>query len=138
MALVFKTSEEINTELGRTGSIENIGTLEELMPKGTKIKFGKNNFMNDKKRVVVVATDKAGKIAFVSCSQPISDLVRKLHVAGKTKAELLGWLITLEVMENENGMFISKPMGEAGESIEIGKLKKVTSEEFVPSDLVAW
>jgi len=138
MALEFKTSEQLNEELGRTGSIENLGTLESLMPKGTKIKFGKNNFANDKKRVVVVATDKAGKIAIVSCSEPVSNVARKLVAAGKTKPEVLGWLITLDVVENENGMFISKPLGEAGESIEIGKLKKVTSEEFIPADLVAW
>lgn len=139
MALIFRTSEEINAELGRDNSnMENLGTLEKLLPKGTGLKFGKNNFMNDKKRVVVVATAKDGKLAFVSCSEQISGLVRNLSKEGKTKAEILGWLITLEVMENENGMFISRPMGEAGESIEIGKLKKVSTEDFVPENLIAW
>lgn len=138
MALKFRTSEEINAELGRDSNIESLGTLEGLLPKGTKLKFGKNNFTNDKKRVVVVATAKDGKLAFISCSEQISNLVRKIAVSGKTKAEILGWLITLDVMENENGMFISRPMGEAGESIEISKLTKAKTEDFVPEDLIAF
>jgi hypothetical protein len=135
--LIFKSSEELNAELGRSGDVENIGTLESLMPKGTRVKFGKNNFNSDK-LVVVCAISKDGKLAFISCSKPISRLVRELFKAGKTKTEILGWLITLDVVENEKGMFISKPMGEAGESIEIGKLTKVATEDFVPEELIAF
>ncbi len=138
MALQFRTSEEINKELGREGSVEDLGTLKKLLPKGSKVKFGKNNFNNDKMRVVVVVTDKNGKLAFISCSKPISLIVRKLAAQGKEKKDILGWLITLHVMENEQGMFISKPMGEAGEDFEIDKLEEQSTEEFVPADLIVW
>lgn len=143
MALIFRTSEEINKELGRSNEFENLGTLEKLLPKGTKIKFGKRNFSSPAIKangkpvnVVVVATSKDNKLAFINCSEPISASVRKLAAAGKTKAELLGWLTSLEVIENEKGMFISRPMGEAGESLEIGKLPKITTEDL--SELLAW
>lgn len=139
MALKFKTSEEINVELGREGGdVENLGAFKDLLPKGTKVKFGKKNLMNKTKRLTVVCTSKEGKLAFIPTSESVNNIARRVLADGKSKTEVLGWLAGLDVVENSVGMFISLPMGEASEGIEIGKLATVDSADFIPEELVAF
>ena len=139
MALVFKTSEEINVELGRNGGdVENLGTFAALLPKGTKIKFSPKNLLKKDKLVTVVLTSKDGKLAFMPCSSSVNGIVRELLGKGTDKKQILKWLSTLEVIENAVGMFISRPMGEANDGITIDDLKKVEIEAFNPEELIAF
>lgn len=140
MALVFKTSEELNVELGRTnGDVENLGLVSAYFPKGSRVKFGKSNLAKKDKLVTLVITMDVGgvpKFAFLPCSASINSVVREGLSKGMEKKKMLRWLISLEVVKNAKGEFISRAMGDAEEGIKIEDLKKVA--EFVPEELIAW
>ncbi len=118
-----------------TAEITQLGTFKSNVPKGSTVQFLKNNFLNPEKRVVVFI--KKGELtAVVSCTTALSATVRALRKAGKSHAELLGYVVNQEMIENEQGKFISAPAN-ASEAISIDKVVAPVEEEFSPEAL-AW
>lgn len=121
-------------------TLSDLGTLKSIIGNDGTINLSKKNFLNEAKRVVVIAKHKNGESAIIACSTEVSKHARKLHKGSKTKAEILGWLIGLNVLENEEGQyFVSMPSGEAGEGLSVKSLKVVeTSAILDPEELVAF
>jgi hypothetical protein len=122
----------------QTSTLEDLGTLQAVVGKGGTAKLNGKNFRSNK-RVVVIAKNKAGDSAIISCSAQVSDLARQMHKSGKTKEELIAWFSGLSVLENEEGVpFISMPADGAGTEVSLDKVKAVETKDFIPAELVAF
>jgi hypothetical protein len=121
-------------------SLEDLGTLKSIIGKGGTVKLSKKNFFNPEKRVVTIVTNKAGESAVISCSTGVSKHARQLQKDGKKQNEILGWLVGLNVLANEEGQyFVSMPGGEAGEGTSVDSLKVVETSAIINTEeLIAW
>lgn len=118
---------------GGESTLTSLGTVVETTGVDGSISFIRKNFNNTEKRVALLLKNKKGESAIISCSAPLSKEIR----AGKiTISEIFG----LDIIETEEGsMFVSMPATGAIQTFEANKYKAkpiVTSEEFVPSDLI--
>lgn len=121
-------------------TLNDLGTLKSLIGKKGTVKLSKKNFLNTAKRVVVIGKKASGESAVVACSGEVSKHARKMREEGKKQAEILGWLIGLQILENDKGQyFISMPAGEAGEGLNVDTLKVVATDEVInPEEVMAW
>lgn len=121
-------------------TLEDLGTLKTIIGKKGTVKLSRKNFFNNEKRVVVIAKRADGESAVIACSAEVSKHARKLQTEGKKQAEILAWLIGLNVLQNEKEQyFISMPAGEAGEGLSVDTLKVVDTAEIINIDeLVAF
>lgn len=121
-------------------TLEDLGTLKTIIGKKGTVKLSRKNFFNNEKRVVVIAKRADGESAVIACSAEVSKHARKLQSEGKKQAEILAWLIGLNVLQNEKEQyFISMPAGEAGEGLSVDTLKVVDTAEIINIDeLVAF
>ena len=118
---------------GGESTLTSLGTVVETTGVDGSISFIRKNFNNTEKRVALLLKNKKGESAVISCSAPLSKEIR----AGKiTISEIFG----LEIIETEEGsMFVSMPATGAIQTFEAKRYKAkpiVSSEEFVPSDLI--
>lgn len=114
-----------------------IGTLLAVCKneKIKSIKFTKPNLASEK-RVTLILTDSSEESHTLSCSTPLSIIVRKALKDGSSKQKVLGALSKLAVMQDnkdEEKYFLMQPAGAGEESflVEDIKAEKVTYEELV-------
>lgn len=98
------------------------------------IKFTKPNLASEK-RVTLILTDSSEESHTLSCSSPLSAIVRKA-LKTQSKQKVLGALSKLVVMQDnddEEKYFLMQPAGAGEESflVEDIKAEKVTYEELV-------
>jgi len=115
--ITFEKYESSGTEL------TELGTLASQVAGGT-VDFLKKNFNSDK-RVVVLAKNKAGESAIISCSTQLSSQLRKAKAEGESKEALLATVLSLPIYENEVGPFIGLEGGEGSVGVSVAKLAKV-------------
>jgi hypothetical protein len=128
-------------EYSGSTTLNDLGTLKSIVGKGGSVKLSMKNFTNENKRVVVIANKANGESAVIACSDGVSKHARSLRKEGKKQAEVLGWLIGLNVLENEKEQyFISMPSGTPGEGISVDKLKVLDTKEVITNteELIAW
>lgn len=122
---------------GTASEVENIGTLSANVGLGGSIDFIKKNFNNADKRVVVLAKNKAGESAVISCSEQLSKDLRKQYSEGADRQQLLAGLLAMPIFENEVGNFIGYEGAAGGEGFAVEALAKVKKAAFTVED-IAW
>ena len=119
-------------------NLSDLGTLKSIVGKGGTVKFSNKNFNNPNKRVVVIGAKKDGTSAVIACSDTVSRHLRTAKGKGATTVQMLGWLVGLSVLENENEQyFISMPAGELAEGLNVDTLKSADIAEFLPEETIA-
>ena len=111
-----------------TSTLEDLGTLAKVIGTGGTLSLLPKN-LRSTKRVVVIAKNKTGESAVISCSSGVSDSIRKAIGAGKSHKQVLGAISKLNVLENEEGVaYICAPAGEGVglEEFTVADLKSVT------------
>ena len=112
--------------------LTNVGTLATLAGV-TEVTFIPANLRSDK-RVVVVAKNKKGESATISCSKAVSETVRTA-LKSHTRTEVLGAISKLPLLENEQGVvFISNEGGE----LEFTTITEVKAATINYEELVAF
>lgn len=108
---------------------ESVGTLASNC-KGYSLKFSKRNLASDK-RVTLLMKDKAGVDFTLSCSAPLSKLVRKALTTQDQKT-VLSSLLNLDIMQDKDDAtryFLCQPQGD-GEMLptfKVDELAKVNA-----------
>lgn len=104
MALQFKNYE--------TSSVEDLGTILDIIGENGEIRFSSDKNLKSSKRVTVILKQEDGKSAAVPCSSAVSETVRQALADGTSKEECLAALIQLNLLEDtvKNRIFIS-PLG---------------------------
>lgn len=104
-------------------TLETQGTVLTLVGKDGTLALIPKNFKDESKRVVVILKKKNGQSAMVSCSQQVSDGLRKGTIE-------LGHILNFEILEGESGVpFISMP---GGALIEVA-VKTIKVKDFTPT-----
>jgi hypothetical protein len=109
--MAIKFNEAVFTATTSEWNYSSEGTLASNC-KGYAIKFTKKNLASDK-RVTLILT-KGNKRFTLSCSAPLSKLVRKA-LATKEQNEVLGSLMQLEIMadnDDSSKYFLCQPQGD--------------------------
>ena len=93
---------------GSWEDVEKLGTFRECLNAKSVLNFGAKNLRDNTKRVVVFISIKGKEgLEQVSCSKELSTMVRKALAGGKEKISVLRGLLNLQVIENDQGKFIS-------------------------------
>ena len=110
------------------GDFEVIAKFGEMVADEWGLGFSKKNLASEK-RVTVLMYDESGQPPLqISCSTGLSAEVRKALADGNSKEEVLGALLLMSVVENQDGIkFLTMS---AGEKTTVKDIKK----EFVPFD----
>ena len=104
MALKFKTYEA-------SSNLEDLGTIEDILGKDGSIRFSSDRNLNSSKRVTLILQKKSGESVAVPCSSAVSNTVRQAIADGTEEDEILAALITLSLLEAEDGRIFISPLG---------------------------
>lgn len=112
-------------------TMEDLGTVAQVVGAKGKLAFITKNLASTK-RVAIVLRNKNGESAVQSCSEPVSNAVRKALQGGKTKKEVLAVIAQLSILEGDTGIsFICAPAGELSlESFSIEELIEETVSSY--------
>jgi hypothetical protein len=131
--MAFKFNQAVYQSTGTDFNYESVGTLASNC-KGYSLKFSKRNLASDK-RVTLLLRDKKGVDFTLSCSAPLSKLVRKAISSGTPHNKVLTSLLKLDIMQDqddESKYFLCQPQGD-GEmlpSYEVDTLAKDKESTF--------
>jgi hypothetical protein len=104
-----------NFEVYQGTTLNDLGTVAQIVGKGGKMRFIAKNLASDK-RVTTVLTKADGTSDIGICSETVSKGVRKALENAVPKNKVLSALSKLHALENEDGrQFISAPAGVNGE-----------------------
>ena len=109
--MAIKFNEAVFSETTSEWNYSSEGTLA-VNCKGYTVKFSKRNLAGDKR--VTLLLSKGNKKFTLSCSAPLSKIVRKA-LTTKTQNEVLGGLMQLEIMVNDEDStkyFLCQPQGD--------------------------
>lgn len=123
MALQFKTYESSST-------LEDLGTIEEILGKDGAIRFSSDRNLNSSKRVTLILQRKNGESVAVPCSSAVSNVVRQAIADGTDEDDILAALVTLSLLESEDGRIFISPKGSGDgtpkkDSFKVSDLKKL-------------
>jgi hypothetical protein len=108
--VAFKLQTAVFTSEAGATTFSEVGTFAKHA-KGMTVKFSKKNLASTKK-VTLLLTDKKGDIFRLSCTSPLSEIVRKALAKGKEHKEILSALLPLTIIvddENPEKYFLSAP-----------------------------
>ena len=120
---------------------ESVGTLAKNS-KGRRIKFTKRNLASDN-RVVILISDAKGKYddaELLTCTEPLSKMIRKSLEKKMSHKELLAICSKLEIqqhVDDETKYFLFQPQGD-GEMLEDFAVNDLAKESVSYEDLVAF
>jgi len=115
-------------------NLESFGTLASIAgAKGSLAFAPKSLLAGNTKRMVVVITKKDGESSTISCAQRVSEATRAALANGMKKADALGIISKLEVIQADDDAvpYITFPAGQSTlESFTVEALAKVTLKSF--------
>jgi len=121
MALQFKVYE--------TSSLEDLGTILDIIGENGEIRFSSEKNLKSNKRVTLILKDEDGKSAAVPCSTAVSTTVRQALADGTSKEECLAALVQLNLLEDDKSRIFISPLGDPDvapqEFYKVGNLAEV-------------
>ena len=116
-----------NFKVYQSTTLNDLGTLAEIVGKKGKLRFAGAKNLNSDKRVSIVLIKADGTSDTVSCSAVVSTGVRKALADGTPKNKVLAVLAKLQVLEGETEIpYVCAPAGANG-----------TEDEFTVEQLQA-
>lgn len=141
MAFKFKKAE-FTAQSGEDFNYTSVGTLARNS-KGKKMKFTKRNLASEK-RVTLLLVDKNAKdyddAETLTCSAPLSKVIRRSLKDGMSQREVMARLVNLEIMQNnddEEIYYLCQPKGD-GEALESFAVEELVKEKLDYADLIAF
>lgn len=107
---MFQLQTAVFSSKAGATTFSEVGTFAKHA-KGMTIKFTKANLASTK-LVTMLLTNKAGEVFRLSCTTPLSEMVRKALAKGKEHKEVLSALLPLTIIvddENPEKYFLSAP-----------------------------
>ena len=130
--LANKLNQVVST--GSTFTGKELGTFSDFLSETDEVDFSQKNLDNEIKQVCVfIYENDTDAPKSLCCSKRLSKTVRKALSNGHTRTDVLSALLTLQVIENEQGLFIS-PEGAKNARIKVKSLMKHSASY---NDLVA-
>jgi hypothetical protein len=119
-------------------SVEELGTVADQIGTKGKITFVKKNFLDESKRVVILAYNEAGESAIVACSEQLSKALRRAKNEGASKDSLLASVLDQPVYANEVGTFIGMVSGDAPQAKSVAELRKQKGTVVLAVEEIPW
>ena len=124
----------VNSQGGSWEDVQEHGTLDQALSPNEEIWFSDKNINSNRRVVVMISDGKGGAPSMVSCSESLSNIIRKV-LPKSGKQNVLKALLDLRVIENEQGFFLIPNTGEQ-ERFSVRALRK-SDEPVVLEDLIA-
>jgi len=138
---MLKFNKAVFAATGSEWNFENAGSLAKNT-KGRKIKFTKKNLASEK-RVTLLISDKDGSFenaGTLSCSAPLSAIVRKALKDGKTQREVLAACCKLDILVDQDDptrYFLCQPQGD-GQQLDAFAVDTLDKQAVEFADIVAF
>ncbi len=138
---------ELKPYEGNTATIEVMGALNEVLPKGTSVRFLKGNltkFLNKEVSHIVLHVANGENKLNLALTKPLTAVVAGMFKAGKKSEEVIAAIATNPVIEveiegvDEKVKFLSMPQT-TSDAVVLDKIKPTAQvvAEFNPEEL-AW
>jgi hypothetical protein len=113
----------VNSTGSNWADVTEHGTLKSQLAKTDVLFLSSKNIESDSRVTIFVKETEDEPPKMISCSARLSKMVRKALAKGAKHIDILRALLTLRVIENDNGFFIA-PEGIAGETFTADALAK--------------
>ena len=114
---------------GTEWDVTEHGSLRSNLEKGETVFFSRKN-LESNKRVVVFIQKGDDKPLSVSCSERLSNTVRKALAAKASTKQILRNLLENNIIENSEGIFYLIPEGVVSEKFNVSELTKESVVAF--------
>lgn len=125
-----------STSTGDWDKVEEHGTLKSQLAKTDVLSFSNKNLESEKRVVLFVKEQGEDTPKMISLSERLSKLVRKVLKEGTKRIEVIKSLLTLKVIETEDGVFYLVTSGKPAESFSLADLAKEEVTAFAFEDLI--
>lgn len=118
-------------------TLNDLGTLKKVIGKGGSVKFAGKKNLTSNKRVALIGKNAKGDSAVIACSESVSTHVRAGFKKGAISASIVAWLLSLTVLENEEGLyFVSMPAGSSSPEYSVDTVTAEAEEAFTPEEII--
>ena len=123
-----------STGTGTWENIEEHGTLKSQLAKTDILSFSNKNLEGDTRVVLFIKEKDEETPKMISLSKRVSVAVRKALASGAKRIEVIKSLLSLNVIENEEGVYYLTHKGKPAEGFSLGELsdeKVVAFEDLI-------